>query len=65
MSISEGMKSHDTAYDKIEYVKGMENPTEAMTNIIRWLIKNNYSEEDMNKVLGKNIIRVLKQVWVR
>lgn len=65
MSISEGMKSHDTGYDTIEYVKGMENPSEAMTNIIRWLIKNKYTEEDMKKALGTNIIRVLKQVWVK
>lgn len=65
MSISEGTKSNDTEYDSIEYVKGMENPSEAMTNIIRWLIKNNYAEEDMKKVLGTNIMRVLKQVWSR
>lgn len=65
MSISEGTKSNDRDYDTIEYVKGMENPSEAMTNIIRWLIKNNYTDEDMKKVLGTNIIRVLKEIWVK
>lgn len=65
MSIDEGTRSKDTGYDQIEYVRGMENPSEAMTNIIRWLIKNNYTEEDMKKALGTNIMRVLKQVWTK
>jgi membrane dipeptidase len=61
MSIGE-----NTAGDPIEhvpYVKGMENATEAMENIIRWLIVHGYKDEQIGKVLGGNIIRVLKQVW--
>lgn len=65
MSIDEQTKSDEKGYGKIEYVKGMENPSEAMTNIIRWLIKNNYTVEDMKKVLETNIIRVLEKVWVK
>ncbi|WP_040213419.1 dipeptidase [Clostridium polynesiense] len=51
-------------YDEVEYVKGLENPTEASINILRWLVKHNYSDEDIKKVLGENILRVLEEVWV-
>ena len=51
-------------FQEVEYVKGIENPTEASKNIIRWLVKNDYSDEDIEKVLGGNIIRVLNEVWV-
>ena len=50
-------------FEIIEYVKGLENPTEASKNILRYLVKENYSDDDIAKVLGKNIIRVLKEVW--
>ena len=46
------------------YVKGMENPTEAIPNVLRWMIKNGYSDKEIAKVAGLNAIRVLKQVWV-
>lgn len=45
------------------YVKGLENPTEAWNNIPRWLVRNGYSDDDIRKVLGGNIIRVLDEVW--
>lgn len=45
------------------YVKGLENPTEAWNNIPRWLIKNDYSDEEIERVLGGNVIRVLTEVW--
>lgn len=51
-------------FEEVPYVKGIENPTEASINIARWLVKHNYSDEDITKVLGGNIIRVLKEVWV-
>ncbi|MBC8586989.1 dipeptidase [Paratissierella segnis] len=51
------------AYDEVEYVKGLENPTEASWNILRWLVKHNYSDEDIEKVIGGNALRVLKEVW--
>jgi microsomal dipeptidase-like Zn-dependent dipeptidase len=46
-----------------DYVKGMENPTEAIPNVIRWMIKHGYSDEEIAKVVGGNALRVLKQVW--
>lgn len=49
---------HDVAF-----VSGMENPTEASWNTLRYLVKKNYSDSDIQKVLGGNALRVLTQVW--
>lgn len=46
-----------------EYVKGLENPTEAWNNIPRWLVKEDYSDTEVEKVLGQNVLRVLDEVW--
>lgn len=61
MSIAENTAGR--SIDRIEYVKGLENPAEASQNIVRWLVKHGYSDEEIGKVLGKNVIRVLKQAW--
>ena len=61
MSIAENTAGR--SFDRIEYVKGLENPAEASQNIVRWLVKHGYSDEEIGKVLGKNVIRVLKQAW--
>jgi membrane dipeptidase len=47
----------------ITHVEGMDNPTEAWNNIVRWLVGNDYSDDDIEKVLGGNVRRVLEQVW--
>lgn len=59
-----GTQEGTAAFPEVEYVKGLENPTEASINIVRWLVKHNYSDSDIEKVLGTNIIRVLKEVWI-
>lgn len=46
-----------------EYVEGLENPTEAWNNIPRWLVKHGYSDQEIEKVLSGNILRVLDEVW--
>ncbi|UCG04190.1 MAG: membrane dipeptidase [Candidatus Heimdallarchaeota archaeon] len=46
-----------------DYVKGMENPTECMPNITRWLVKHGYSDQEIAKIIGGNALRVLKKVW--
>jgi len=45
------------------HVKGLENPSEAVYNVIRWMVKNGYSDEEISKVAGKNALRLLEQVW--
>lgn len=50
-------------HEPVEYVRGVENPTEASKNILRWLVKHDYGDEDIAKVLGRNILRVLDEVW--
>lgn len=59
-----GSQEGSAEFNEVEYVKGLENPTEASINIVRWLVKHAYSDEDIAKVLGGNIIRVLKETWV-
>jgi len=50
-------------FEEVPYVKGMENPTEASKNILRWLVKHGYSDEEIEKALSGNILRALKQIW--
>ena len=49
--------------ERVDYVEGVENPTEASENIVRWLVKHDYSDEDTAKVVGGNALRLLKEVW--
>lgn len=53
----------NTSYEEVPFVWGLENPTEASWNIVRWLVKHGYSEEDIAKVIGGNALRVLREVW--
>lgn len=46
-----------------DYVKGMENPTECLQNVTRWMVKHGYSDQEIAKVIGGNALRFLKQVW--
>lgn len=47
----------------IDYVDGIENPAEAFPNIVRWLVKHRYSDEEIGKAVGGNLIRALEEVW--
>ncbi|MBF9132368.1 membrane dipeptidase [Plantactinospora sp. S1510] len=51
------------AHPRVEYVSGAENPGEAFGNIVGWLVKHDYSDDEIAKVVGGNTIRVLEQVW--
>jgi membrane dipeptidase len=51
------------AYDQVEYVKGLENPGEVMPNVTRWLVSHGYSDEEIGKALGSNVLRVLRETW--
>jgi membrane dipeptidase len=56
-------KESEREYPAIKYVKGMENPTECLLNVTRWLIKNGYSDEEIVKIVGGNALRLLEKVW--
>ena len=57
-------KNRNVTYEEVDYVQGLENPTEASVNILRWLVKHGYGDADIKKVLGENTLRVLNQVWI-
>lgn len=50
-------------HPRVEYVRGLENPSEGSHNILRWLVAHDYSDADIAKVLGGNVLRVLREVW--
>ncbi|RIQ11030.1 dipeptidase [Jiangella rhizosphaerae] len=50
-------------HPRVPYVAGVENPAENFTNIVGWLVKHGWSDGDISKVIGLNILRVLKEVW--
>jgi len=49
--------------EEVPYVKGLENPTEASWNVVRWLVKHGYSDVDIAMVIGGNAIRVFREIW--
>jgi membrane dipeptidase len=51
--------------EPIEFVRGAENPGDSMRNMIRWLFAHGYSEQDVAKIAGGNVLRVIKAVWAR
>jgi membrane dipeptidase len=57
------MRHPGQEYDEVEYVKGLENPTEGSHNIVRWLVKSGYPDEDIEKVMGGNALRVMREAW--
>lgn len=57
--------SHEKALRESRFVRGAEDPIEAMPNMVRWLIKHGYSDKDIAKVTSGNIMRVLHQTWIQ
>ncbi len=63
--LSIGSAHAGVKFDEVDYVKGLENPSEVMPNVARWLVTHGYSDEDIAKVMGLNVLRVLEETWVR
>lgn len=49
--------------ESVEYVKGMDNPTEAWDNFLRYLVREEYDDDEVAKVLGENTLRALDRIW--
>ena len=45
------------------YVKGLENPTECLQNVARWMIGHGYSDQEIAKIIGGNALQLLREVW--
>ena len=48
---------------RLKYVRGMENPTECLQNVCRWMIKHGYSDTEIQKIIGQNGYELVKKVW--
>jgi membrane dipeptidase len=49
-------------HEDIRYVAGLENPGEAARNVTAWLLDRGWSEPDIARVIGGNVLRVLRAV---
>jgi membrane dipeptidase len=56
-------KTGQVPHEKVAYVQGIENPSEAFPNFVRWLVKHGYSDADIQKAIGGNVLRALREVW--
>jgi membrane dipeptidase len=52
------------SYEPVEYVNGLENPTENFANICDWLVGHGFSDAEVQQVLGGNIYRALGEIWI-
>ena len=50
--------------DRVPYVDGLENPTENFANIAAWLVRDGFTDAEIGKVLGGNVLRALRTIWV-
>ncbi len=63
--LSIGAAHGQQQFEEVEFVDGIENPGEAFPNIVRWMVKHDYSDGDIGKAIGGNAMRVLKEAWYR
>jgi membrane dipeptidase len=47
----------------VDYVDGLENPSESFHNIAAWLVRDGLSDDEIVKVLGGNVLRALAGIW--
>jgi membrane dipeptidase len=62
-NLSIGPDDEGVSFPMVEYVDGLENPAECFYNIIGWLVKHDFSDDEIRKLVGGNTLRVLEQVW--
>jgi membrane dipeptidase len=49
--------------ERVAYVEGIENPSE-FPNLLRWLVDHGYTDDQIVKLAGANVLRALRDVWV-
>ncbi len=56
--------SGDSEFDAIvpEYVVGLENIGD-FPNVVRWLVKHGYADDEIAKAISGNTLRVLQEAW--
>jgi membrane dipeptidase len=59
-----GRASSAPPFERVEYVDGLENPTENFANICGALVKDGLSDAEIQAVLGGNIYRALQSAWI-
>jgi membrane dipeptidase len=47
----------------VDYVDGLENPSESFHNIAAWLVRDGLSDDEIAAVLGGNALRALAAIW--
>lgn len=50
-------------HPQVEYVDGLENPSENFHNIAAWLVRDGLSDGEIVDVLGGNVLRALAAIW--
>lgn len=64
-ALSLGASKGTASYPEVEFVDGLESPAEAFPNIVRWMVTHGYSDDEIAKAVGGNVMRVLDEVWAR
>jgi membrane dipeptidase len=52
-------------HEDVDYVAGLENPGETARNVTAWLVEHGWAETEIAKIIGGNVLRVLKDVTHR
>jgi membrane dipeptidase len=60
-----GVVSGAPPHERVPYVDGLENPTENFSNICGWLVQHGYTDDEVRLVVGGNVLRALRDAWVR
>jgi membrane dipeptidase len=58
-----GRATSGPSFERVEYVDGLENPTENFANICGWLVQHGFDDVQARAVLGGNIYRALQSIW--
>lgn len=51
-------------HERVPYVDGLENPTENFGNLTGWLVQHGWADDDIRLVLGENVLRALREIWI-